>query len=104
MGALGEYLAHAIDTVVGRAAARGRSLGESYALGDSPLVLLTALQSAFEPDSSSSFHVTKPTPLLNQDGSYTAAGSGRPMRVYTDVDTRLMFEDLFLKLRLFADA
>lgn len=103
MGPLGEYLARAIDTVVERAAAWGRSLGETYALGDSPLVLLTALQSAFEPDPSSSFHVTKPTPWLNSDGSYIQMPSSRPMRVYTDLDTRLMFEDFYLKLRLFAE-
>lgn len=103
MGELGAYLANAIDIVNEHAASAGRLLGETYALGDSPLVLLTALQSAFQPDSSSSFHVTRPTPRLNSDGSYDETPSGRPMRVYTRVDTRLMFEDFFLKLKRFAE-
>ncbi|WP_460579656.1 nucleoside hydrolase [Humibacter ginsengisoli] len=102
MGALGDRMARAIDDLAERAGQLGHPLGETYALGDSPLVLLTALQSAFEPDPSSSFHVTKPTPRLNSDGSYSDIPSSRPMRVYTDLDTRLMFEDFFLKLKLFA--
>lgn len=103
MGALGAHLSSAVDLVAERAAVWGHSLGETYALGDSPLVLLTALQSAFEPDASSSFHVTKPTPWLNSDGSYSEMTSTRSMRVYIDLDTRLMFEDFFLKLKLFAE-
>ncbi len=104
MGAVGEHLAGAVDRVGHRAEAWGRPLGETYALGDSPLVLLTALQSAFEPDSSSSRHITKPTPWLDSDGSYREMAATRPLRVYTDLDTRLMFEDLFLKLKLFAES
>ena len=75
--------------------------GETYALGDSPLVLLTALQSIFEPDSTSSQHVDRPTPSIADDGSYADVPGARPMRVYTWVDTRLMFEDFYLKLAEF---
>ncbi len=97
-GALGEYLYQEVDLVNRRATTQLRGPGETYALGDSPLVLLTALQSLFEADSSSSFHAVRPTPLITPDGTYRAVHTARPMRVYTQVDVRLMFEDLFLKL------
>lgn len=101
-GALGAYLYDALRAVAARAAAGGTPAGETYALGDSPLVLLTALQAFFEPDPSSSDYVLRPTPRLDDAGAYIASPGARPMRVYTRVDTRLMFEDLFLKLRAFA--
>jgi Inosine-uridine nucleoside N-ribohydrolase len=102
-GALGEYLYEETVQVIERAAAQGRGPAETYALGDSPLVLLTALQSLFEADASSSHYVTMPTPALNDDGTYEAVAEARPMRVYTLVDTRIMFEDFYLKLREFSD-
>jgi purine nucleosidase len=79
----------------------GMAVSESYALGDSPLVLLTALRSVFEPDTSSSRYVERPTPQLTADGTYRPVRGTRPMRVYTSVDTRLMFEDFYLKLEEF---
>lgn len=103
MGALGAYLAESIDRVVAAVESAGAPMGETYALGDSPLVLLTALQSPFQPDPSSSEHMTMPTPLLTEDGRYEPNPEGRPMRVYTRLDTRLMFEDLFLKLAVAAE-
>ena len=102
MGPLGSWLAGAIDQVHEMAGAHGFNLGETYTLGDSPLVLLTALQSPFEPDPSSSTYATVPTPTLNADGSYSLNPDGRPMRLYRTVDTRLMFEDMFAKLASFA--
>lgn len=102
MGQLGSRLAGAIDQVREMAGAVGFNLGETYALGDSPLVLLTALQSPFEPDPASSTYVTVPTPTLRADGSYAPRPDGRPMRLYRTVDTRLMFEDMFAKLADFA--
>lgn len=73
-------------------------LGETYVLGDNPLVLLTALQSAFQPDPSSSRYVVRPAPRINDDGSYTPRTDSRPIRVYTHVDVRLMLADLYAKL------
>ena len=102
LGQLGSRLAGAIEGVREMAAAHGFNLGETYALGDSPLVLLTALQSPFEPDPASSTYVTVPTPTLQADGSYAPNPEGRPMRLYRTVDTRLMFEDMFTKLADFA--
>jgi hypothetical protein len=77
------------------------SLGETYILGDSPLVLLTALQSSFDADPSSSKYVIKPAPKINDSGLYEVNFSGRDIRIYTDLDIRLMFEDFFSKLTLF---
>ncbi|MCG7308870.1 nucleoside hydrolase [Brachybacterium sp. ACRRE] len=102
-GPLGRYLYDETMLVVQATTDAGRGPAETYALGDSPLVLLTALQSIFEADSSSSRHVVMPTPILEADGSYTPRPDARPMRVFTQVDVRLMFEDLFLKLREFSD-
>lgn len=98
-GPVGRYLHDETLVVAEAVTAHGSLHPETYALGDSPLVLLTALRSFFEPDSSSSRHQVLPTPALEADGSYTARPHARAMRVYTQVDTRLMFEDLFLKLR-----
>ncbi|MEE1618641.1 nucleoside hydrolase [Brachybacterium sp. J153] len=98
-GPVGRYLYDETITVTELVTGHGGHHPETYALGDSPLVLLTALRSFFEADSSSSRHVVMPTPALGADGGYTAQPDARPMRVYTHLDTRLMFEDLFTKLR-----
>lgn len=100
-GDLGRYLYDETAAVMTRVAEHGGGPAETYALGDSPLVLLTALQSLFEADTSSSRHQVMPTPSLEVDGSYTPRPRARPMRVFTHVDTRLMFEDMYLKLREF---
>ena len=101
-GALGRHLADAVLRVGAQASARGLRLGETYALGDSPLVLLTALQSAFQPDPSSSRSSTRPTPRLDGRGRYVERAGGRPLRVWTDLDVRLVLEDLYAKLQLAA--
>lgn len=101
-GALGKRLAESIDHIVDMAATAGLNMGETYCMGDQPLVLLTALQSAFEADPSSSDYVTIPTPGISARGEYESRPDGRPMRVYTRLDNRLMFEDLFAKLELHA--
>lgn len=103
MGAIGRYMAEAIDRLTEGAHEHGLLPGETYALGDSPLVLLTALQAAFQPDPSSSHYQLMPTPRLSADGQYEYSSEGRLMRVYTQVDQRLMFEDFFLKLRAFTE-
>ena len=103
-GPLGARLFAALDGVRTTASRHGFDLGETYILGDSPLVLLTALQSAFEPDSSSSRHVVRETPGISPDGQYERVPGARPMRVFTDLDCRLMVEDLFAKVQLHARA
>jgi hypothetical protein len=99
-GPVGAHLAASLDRVVEKAAAVGMDLGEAYILGDSPLVLLTALQSPYQPDPSSSRYVIVPAPRLDADGRYVERQDGRPIRVYTQIDVRLMFGDLVGKLRV----
>ena len=74
-------------------------LGETYILGDSPLVLLTALQSPWESDPSSCEYVIRKTPFMNDNGFYEDNPDGRPIRIFTKIDGRLMFEDMTAKLR-----
>jgi len=99
-GMIGEYLANKIEGLMKRTQKFNLNLGETYSLGDSPLVLLTALQSSFEADPSSSKYVLKPAPKINDAGLYEVNSFARNIRVYTDLDTRLMFEDFFSKLNL----
>ncbi len=98
-GKTGAYLSEALETLMGRIQ-RFINIGETYILGDSPLVLLTALQSSFEPDPSSSHYVVRQAPRINQTGVYTPNHQGRPIRVYTHLDTHLMLADFFAKLEL----
>jgi purine nucleosidase len=100
-GKIGNYLANSIEAIMKKAAKWNINLGETYILGDSPLVLLTALQSSFEPDPSSSQYMLRPSPIINDQGLYEVNASGRNIRVYKDLDVRLLFEDFFSKLNLF---
>jgi purine nucleosidase len=97
-GPLGARLFAPLDRVRDMVEAHGGSIGETYVMGDSPLVLLTALLSSFEPDAASSTSVTIPTPGIDGAGQYVPRPDARPLRVFTGLDTRLMFEDFFIKL------
>lgn len=97
-GKLGNFLAGELADLKKRA---GGTLGETYVLGDNPLVLLTALQSSWEPDACSSRSVEVPAPEITEDGWYGKGDSNRVIRVFTELDTRLMFEDLEAKVRAF---
>ncbi len=98
-GKIGEYLADSILGLMDRMAEFGMPASETYVLGDTPLVLLTSLQSFFEPDPSSSFWTPAQCPLIADDGSYLPNPAGRTIRVYTRIDLRLMFKDMELRLR-----
>ncbi len=102
-GRIGNHLYERIVDIFELAAGGGLNMGETYILGDNPLVLLTALQSSFEADPSSSRYVTRFAPRINDDGTYTPRESGRQIRVYTELDVRLMFSDLFAKLQIHRD-
>ena len=100
-GKLGAYL---YDSLAGIMAGRnGFSMGETYILGDSPLVLMTALMSNFETDPASSHYQYVTIPTIADDGSYRYNHGGRQIRVYDRIDTRLMFADMEAKLQLFAN-
>jgi len=97
-GLLGSYLYQKLSSVAVATNRLGFKFGETYMLGDSALVLLTALQSTFEADPSSSSYFDLPKPRLKDDGSYEDNPAGVPMRVYSHLDVRLTTEDLYAKL------
>lgn len=99
-GELGQYLFNTLAAVATMAGKHGFHIGETYIMGDSPLVLLTALLSSFEAEASSCRYVTMPCPDIDDEGLYQPNASGRPMRVYTQLDNRLMLDDLYAKLQL----
>lgn len=101
-GKTGAYLAGSITGIMERLGKVGLPMGEVYILGDSPLVLLTALQTGFEADPASSDYVVRQAPLIAEDGAYRYNHQGRNIRVYTRIDTRLLFEDFNAKLAMFA--
>lgn len=106
MGAIGSWL---YQKMLDASSTYPWNTGEGWTLGDSPLVLLTALTawvpSGIGPNgmvylgtNSSRFDEIH-APRLEANGAYTAQQSGRRIRAYQAVDTRLMFSDLFAKLR-----
>ena len=100
-GKIGEYLTNALERVMKATASFNLNIGEVYIVGDSPLVLLTALQSSFEADPSSSRYALRPCPLINSQGLYEVNTSGRNIRVYTELDVQAMMDDFYSKLVLF---
>jgi inosine-uridine nucleoside N-ribohydrolase len=99
-GKTGKYLCEQIERVMSITQKFNLNLGEVYILGDSPLVLLTALQSSFEADPSSSDYVIKMSPRISEQGTYEFNNKGRNIRVYIRLDINLMFGDFFAKLEL----
>jgi inosine-uridine nucleoside N-ribohydrolase len=97
-GELGRHLFDALADFHGGVAQLGFPMGETYILGDSPLVLLTALTSSFDPSPSSSVSVLRDRQRIDESGHYTGPVDGPPIRVFTRLDTRLMLEDLYAKL------
>jgi purine nucleosidase len=100
-GKIGEYLASAIERIMKMSIKYNFNVGETYIVGDSPLVLLTALQSSFERDPSSSHYILRLSPLINSQGLYEVNQKGRNIRVYTQLDVLLLLEDFYNKLSLF---
>ncbi len=101
-GKLGKFLFRQLGGVAANVAGFGMVARETYVLGDSPLVLATALQAMFESEPSSSHWDVRPCPFINDEGLYVDNPNGRPLRVFTRIDNRLWLEDLFAKLELFA--
>ena len=70
--------------------------GESWSLGDSPAIAV-----AINPGCGHFSYV--PAPVVMEDTSLKEGGEGRPLiRVYRDVDSRYILEDLIAKLEIFA--
>ncbi len=101
-GRLGRHLLDRLGGTARRLADAGTPIGEVYVLGDSPLVLATALLTSFEPDAASCSWEVRPCPRIGDDGLYVQRADGRPIRVFTRIDNRLWLEDLLAKLQLHA--
>ena len=96
-GEIGRYLfdqlvEHSMEEIPRKSAFR---TGETWVLGDSPAVGLILYEHRFE------FDWVK-APLITQDMAYVHTGLNRPIRVYQKIDSRLILEDLYAKLALFA--
>ncbi|MXO92628.1 nucleoside hydrolase [Erythrobacter arachoides] len=101
-GPIGSYLVGKLGELhemVERLLQRTFPRTETYIMGDSPLITLSALQTFFQTDPASSEYVLKPTPILNADGTYNDNPAGRPMRAFTSIDTRLTLADMMAKIR-----
>lgn len=72
-------------------------IGGTWPMGDSPLVLLTAISGE------SSRFADLTARRINDDSSYGGEIAGRTIRVYDQIDTRLTMADFIAKLRLHAD-
>lgn len=97
-GELGKYLTNALTSLM-EGMKQWTKMGEVYVLGDSPLVLLTALQTGWEADAASSDYIVRKAPRIADDGTYLPNEQGRDIRIYTRLDTRLMFEDMIAKFK-----
>lgn len=93
-GKIGAYLYESLGGM------RRFSSKEEYVLGDSPLVLMSSLQTFFEPDTASSDFVEVAAPRITDEGLYDFSAPGRKIRVYTTIDTALMFRDMETKIQL----
>lgn len=70
------------------------TLGGTWPLGDSPLVLLTSISAE------SSRYVEQTAHLIRPNATYGPAIAGRMVRVYQTLDARLTFGDFLALLRL----
>lgn len=70
---------------------------ECYVLGDSPLVLVSALRSNWERDACSSPYTVRHCPTVDDDAVFHFGNNGRTIKVFDHIDTYLMFEDMFAK-------
>jgi inosine-uridine nucleoside N-ribohydrolase len=106
-GAIGDWLYRKVADAPLRFR-KALNMGETWTLGDNPLVVLTALAdwgpSSFRPFRYERFG-SNPfdeviAPRLNDDGTFTARSEGRKIRIFSGIDTRLMLQDIYAKLRV----
>lgn len=69
--------------------------GETWVLGDNPCVGLMLYEHRYEFD-------YIPAPLITQDMNYIHTNTNRPIRVYKNIDSRLILEDMYAKIALFS--
>lgn len=96
-GNIGRYLfdqlvEHSLEEIPRKSPFR---TGESWVLGDSPAVGLILYEHRFEFD-------WLEAPYITKEMQYLHTKTNRPIRVYNRVDSRLILEDFYCKLALFA--
>jgi len=96
-GAIGKYLfdqlvEHSQEEIPRNSLFRS---GETWVLGDSPAVGLILYEHRFEFD-------WIEAPYITNEMQYVHTKLNRPIRVYKNIDSRLILEDLYCKLALFA--
>lgn len=96
-GRIGAYLLEQLDEYAHDETARKSVFrsGETWVLGDSPAVGLLLYEHRFLYD-------WIQAPLVTADMTYEQADFNSPIRVYRAIDSRLILEDMFAKLALFA--
>ncbi|MBQ8030526.1 MAG: nucleoside hydrolase [Butyrivibrio sp.] len=96
-GEIGEYLLKQLDEHAHEDIPRNSAFrsGETWVLGDNPAVGLVLYEHRF------CFDYVQ-APLITSDMHYVHTGLNRPIRVYRSIDSRLVLEDLFAKINLFA--
>ena len=96
-GAVGAYLCDQLERHSHEPHPRQSAFrkGESWVLGDNPTVGLLLYENACE-------YEWRPAPTITADMAYLPNDGNRPIRVYRSIDNRLVLEDLFAKLALFA--
>ncbi len=96
MGKLGAYLCDQLQEHSMEEGPRMNAFrtGESWVLGDSPAVGLMLYEHRF------SFDWIQ-APYITQEMQYVHTGLNRPIRVYNNIDPRLILEDFYSKLSLF---
>lgn len=93
---LGKIGAHLYENLINYNNSEGAfwTQGESWSLGDSPAIALAINPGCgrFE---------EAPAPFVNEDTSSKECRNNRKIRIYKDVDSRYILEDLIAKLELF---
>ncbi|MEG2166423.1 MAG: nucleoside hydrolase, partial [Ruthenibacterium sp.] len=96
-GEIGQYLfdqllAHTQEDIPRKSAFR---TGETWVLGDNPSIGLILYEHRFA-------FTYRSAPQISQDMGYLHTGINRPIRVYESIDSRLILEDMYCKIALFA--
>lgn len=95
-GDVGKYLFDSLmdmNKLLGQFQGIGRN-GENWCLGDQPVVGVL-----LQNKDRACYHTVK-APLVNEQWNYSENPSGREIRVYDAIDTRLLLEDFYAKLQL----
>ena len=96
-GDIGRYLfdqlvEHAMEDIPRKSPFR---TGESWVLGDNPAIGLILYEHRFEFD-------WVEAPYITKEMQYVHTKLNRPIRVYKNIDSRLILEDMYCKIALFA--